>query len=85
MDGKASPFADLTKKKKEFKKGMTSKIHTKESMEVKATSVKVTSKNKVKEEEVPSQYQREERRCSTLKELEVEFLPISRCRCTYDP
>ncbi|KAK4716612.1 hypothetical protein R3W88_014950 [Solanum pinnatisectum] len=42
--GKASPFADPTKENKEFKKGMTSKIQTKESMAVKATSLKSISK-----------------------------------------
>ncbi|KAH0706244.1 hypothetical protein KY285_010749 [Solanum tuberosum] len=75
--GKASPFAaDLTKEKKEFKKGMTSKIQTKESMAVKATSVKVTTKSKLKEEEAPSQYPREERRRPTLKELEAKVYPF---------
>lgn len=51
--GKASLLADLTKQEKDFKKGMTSKIQTKESMAVKATSVKCTSKSKLKEEEYP--------------------------------
>jgi len=74
--GKASPFADLTKEKKEFKKGMTSKIQTKESMAVKATSVKVTTKSKLKEEEAPSQYLKEERRRPTLKELEAKVYPF---------
>ena len=37
--------------KKEFKKGMTTKIQTKESMAVKSTSVKFTTKSKLKEEE----------------------------------
>jgi len=59
--GKASLFANLTKEKNEFRKGMTSKTQTKESMAVKATSVKVTTKSKLKEEEAPSQYPREER------------------------
>ena len=49
--GKASTFVDLTKEKKEFRKGMTSKTQTKESMAVKATSVKETTKSKLKEEE----------------------------------
>ena len=74
--GKASPFADLIKKKKEFKEGITSMIHTKESMAVKATSVKVTTKSKLKEEEAPSQYPREERRRPTLKELEAKIYPF---------
>ncbi|KAH0738024.1 hypothetical protein KY290_036729 [Solanum tuberosum] len=74
--GKASPFAHLTKQKKEFKKGMTSKIQTKESMAVKATSVKVTTKKKLKEEEAPSQYLKEERRCPTLKELKAKVYPF---------
>ncbi|KAH0781663.1 hypothetical protein KY290_001261 [Solanum tuberosum] len=74
--GKASPFADLTKEKKEFKKGMTSKIQTKESMAVKATSVKVTTKSKLKEEEAPSQYPKEERRSPTLNELEAKVYPF---------
>ncbi|KAH0634868.1 hypothetical protein KY284_037654 [Solanum tuberosum] len=74
--GKASPFAHLTKEKKEFKKGMTSKIQTKESMAVKATSVKVTTKKKLKEEEAPSQYLKEERRRPTLKELKAKVYPF---------
>ncbi|KAH0655508.1 hypothetical protein KY285_030390 [Solanum tuberosum] len=63
--GKVSPFADLTKEKKEFKKGMTSKIQTEESMAVKETSVKFTTKNKLKGEEAPSQYPKEESKDET--------------------
>ncbi|KAH0761272.1 hypothetical protein KY290_017345 [Solanum tuberosum] len=74
--GKTSPFADLTKEKKEFKNGMTSKIQTKEYMAVKTTSVKVTTKSKLKEEEAPSQYPREERQRPTLKELEAKVYPF---------
>ncbi|KAG5586116.1 hypothetical protein H5410_046550 [Solanum commersonii] len=74
--GKASHFADLRKEKKEFKKGMTSKIQTKESMAVKATFVKVTAKKKLKEEEALSQYLKEERQRPTLKELEAKVYPF---------
>ena len=66
-NGKTSSFANLMKKKKELNKGMNSKIHSKESMAVKETSVKVTTKNKLKEEEAPTQYPRKERRRPTLK------------------
>lgn len=38
--GKASPFYDLTKEKKQFKKDITLKIQNKESMMLKETSVK---------------------------------------------
>ena len=55
---------------------MTSKIQTKESMVVNTTSVKVTMKSKLKEEEAPSQYPREERRRPTLKELEAKIYPF---------
>ncbi|KAG5615097.1 hypothetical protein H5410_014921 [Solanum commersonii] len=41
-------------------------------MVVKATSVKVTTKKKLKEEKAPSQYLKEERRRPTLKELEAK-------------
>ncbi|KAH0685604.1 hypothetical protein KY284_016157 [Solanum tuberosum] len=74
--GKASPFADLTKEKKEFRKGMTSKTQTKESMAVEATSVKVTTKSKQKEEEAPSQYPREA--TSNLEGVRGKGLPISK-------
>ncbi|KAH0643806.1 hypothetical protein KY290_033918 [Solanum tuberosum] len=43
--GKTSSFVDLTKEKNEFRKDMTSKTQTKESIAVKATSVNVTIKN----------------------------------------
>ncbi|KAK4724405.1 hypothetical protein R3W88_027184 [Solanum pinnatisectum] len=51
---------------------MTLKIQTNESMAVKATFVKVTTKKKLKEEEFPSQYLKEQRRRPTLKELEAK-------------
>ncbi|KAH0781243.1 hypothetical protein KY290_000841 [Solanum tuberosum] len=78
--GKASPFADLTKEKKEFIKCMTSKIKTKESIAVKATSVKATTKSKLKEEEAPSQYPKDERRRPTLKELEAKVGDPGYCK-----
>ncbi|KAH0748540.1 hypothetical protein KY290_027772 [Solanum tuberosum] len=74
--GNASLFANLSKEKNEFRKGMTSKTQTKESMAVKATSVKVTTKSKLKEEEAPSQYPKEKRRRPTLKELEAKVYPF---------
>ncbi|KAH0686101.1 hypothetical protein KY284_016654 [Solanum tuberosum] len=74
--GKASLFSHLAKEKKEFKKGMTSKIQTKESIAVKSTSVKVTTKKKLKEEDAPSQYLKEERRRPTLKEFEAKVYPF---------
>ncbi|KAH0712145.1 hypothetical protein KY289_008104 [Solanum tuberosum] len=45
-------------------------------MVVKATSIKFTTKKKLKEEEAPSQYPREERRRPTLKELEATVYPF---------
>ncbi|TMW85041.1 hypothetical protein EJD97_023888 [Solanum chilense] len=51
---------------------MTSKTQTKKSIEVNETNVKVTTKSKLKEEEAPSQYPREERRRPTLKKLEAK-------------
>ena len=73
--GKTSFFVNLTKQKM-FRKGMTSKTQTKEPMEVKATSVKVTTKSKLKQEEPPSQYPREERQRPTLKKLHPKVYPI---------
>ncbi|XP_075111836.1 uncharacterized protein LOC142181985 [Nicotiana tabacum] len=70
--GKASPFDD----QKEFKKNVPLKNQTKESMEVKVTSVKVTTKQKVKEDKTPSQYPKEEKRRPTLKELEAKIYPF---------
>ncbi|XP_075084998.1 uncharacterized protein LOC142168239 [Nicotiana tabacum] len=70
--GKAYPFAD----QKEFKKNVASKNQTKESMVVKATSVKITTKQNVKEDKTPSQYSKEEKRCPTLKELEAKVYPF---------
>ncbi|OIS96953.1 hypothetical protein A4A49_50530 [Nicotiana attenuata] len=70
--GKASPFAD----QKEFKKNVASKNQTKEPMAVKETSVKVTTKQKVKEDKTPSQYPKEEKRRPTLKELEAKVYPF---------
>ena len=52
---------------------MTTKIQTKESMAVKSTSVKVTTKSKLKDEEAPIQYPREERPRLTLKEVEKKI------------
>ena len=49
--GKASPFFYLTKEENDFKKFLTSKIQTKEFMAVSVTSVTVTTKSKLKEEE----------------------------------
>ncbi|OIT31183.1 hypothetical protein A4A49_55384, partial [Nicotiana attenuata] len=46
------------------------------SMAVKATSVKVTTKQKVKEDKTPSQYSKEEKRRPTLKELEAKVYPF---------
>ncbi|KAG5631246.1 hypothetical protein H5410_002963 [Solanum commersonii] len=68
---KASHFADLIKEK-EFKKGMTSNIKINESMVVKATSVNVTTKKKLKEEEAASRYPKEDKRHPTFKELEAK-------------
>ncbi|KAK4730001.1 hypothetical protein R3W88_022989 [Solanum pinnatisectum] len=51
---------------------MTSKTQTKEFIAVKATSVNVTIKSKLNEEETPSQYSREESQRPTLKELEAK-------------
>uniref|UniRef100_M1DS04 Uncharacterized protein n=1 Tax=Solanum tuberosum TaxID=4113 RepID=M1DS04_SOLTU len=45
-------------------------------MVVKATSIKFTTKKKLKEEEAPSQYPNEERRRPTLKELEATVYPF---------
>ncbi|XP_009770181.2 uncharacterized protein [Nicotiana sylvestris] len=70
--GKAYPFSD----QKEFKKNVASMNQTKESMVVKATSVKVTTKQKVKEDKTPSQYPKEEKRRPTLKELEAKVYPF---------
>ncbi|XP_015169872.1 uncharacterized protein [Solanum tuberosum] len=74
--GKAFPFANMTKEK-EFKKGMTSKIQSKESLVVKETFLNVTTKKKLKEEKAPSQYPREERPHATLKELEPKVHPFA--------
>ena len=82
--GKASHFIDLTKERKKFKKGMNLKIYNKESMAMRATSVKDTTKNKLKEEESTSQYSRGEVTFN-LEGARGKGLPISRCRCTYDP
>ncbi|OIT29925.1 hypothetical protein A4A49_51406 [Nicotiana attenuata] len=57
--GKLSPFAD----QKEFKKNVASKNQTKESVAVKATPVKVTTKQK-------------EKRRPTLKELKAKVYPF---------
>ncbi|KAH0712143.1 hypothetical protein KY289_008102 [Solanum tuberosum] len=69
-------FADLIKEKKDFRKGMTSKSQTKESIAVKASSIKVTTKSELKEEEAPSQYPKEERWRPTLKELDAKVYPF---------
>ncbi|OIT19444.1 hypothetical protein A4A49_55051, partial [Nicotiana attenuata] len=65
-----------SQKTAEFKKNVASKHQTKESMAVKATSVKVTTKKKVKEDKTPSQYPKEEKRRPTLKELEAKVYPF---------
>ncbi|KAK4706253.1 hypothetical protein R3W88_034198 [Solanum pinnatisectum] len=46
-------------------------------MAMKVTSVKVTTKKKLKEEEAPSQYLKEERRRPALKELKAKVYPFS--------
>ncbi|OIT05051.1 hypothetical protein A4A49_04639 [Nicotiana attenuata] len=60
----------------EFKKNVASKHQTKESMAVKATSVKVTTKQKVKKDKTPSQYPKEEKRRPTLKDIEAKVYPF---------
>ncbi|PHT86812.1 Pre-mRNA-splicing factor SLU7 [Capsicum annuum] len=71
---KASSFIDRMKEEREFKKYMT--LKTKESMAVKASSVKVTTKKKVKEDKGSRQYPKEDKCHPTLKELEAKVYPF---------